>query len=70
MADGSDGYCCISFTSSATTCAPDETVLGCVYPSYGFSCDATRGDDPTMLDSRLNCSTPTTVGLEDLYCCQ
>jgi hypothetical protein len=68
MSDGSTGYCCISFTSSSSTCTPDETVTGCQYPSYGFSC--ATGDDPTTLDASLNCSQPTTCGTQDLFCCQ
>ncbi len=68
MPDGSDGYCCFAFASSSSTCTPDETVTGCQYPSYGFSCAA--GDDPTSLDPSLNCSVPTPSGNEDLFCCQ
>jgi hypothetical protein len=66
---GVDGYCCVPITpSSSTTCAPDDTVTGCQYPSIGFSC--LTGDNPTSLDASLTCSTPTTVGTEDLFCCQ
>jgi hypothetical protein len=66
---GVDGYCCVAITpTSGTTCAPDDTVTGCQYPSIGFSC--LTGDDPTSLDASLNCSVPTTVGSEDLFCCK
>jgi hypothetical protein len=65
---GVEGYCCIRFTSTASTCALDEAVIGCQFPSYGFSCAA--GDNPGTLAPSLNCSTPTAVGGMDLFCCQ
>jgi hypothetical protein len=68
MADGSYGYCCTPFSSSPSTCAPDETVTGCTYPAYGFSC--ALGDDPTMIDASLVCSAPVPVRSTDLYCCR
>ncbi len=66
--DGSDGYCCVAFAATASTCAPDNTVTGCLYPSYGFSCAS--GDNPTTYDPSLTCSAPAPSGSEDLFCCQ
>jgi hypothetical protein len=63
-----DDYCCFTFRTG-TTCSPDDNVtLGCAPGSYGYSCAA--GDDPTSLDSTLNCSTPTANGPDDDFCCQ
>jgi hypothetical protein len=67
--DNSLGYCCATgFTSSS--CAQDNAVAGCAYPSVGFSCSGP--DSPDQADGSLVCS----VGVFDppsgftLYCCQ
>lgn len=69
QSDGSIGYCCATgFTGS--TCAQDDSVAGCAYPSVGFSC--TGSDTPDQADSSLICSDPTidpNTG-DSLYCCQ
>jgi hypothetical protein len=64
--DGSDGYCCITWSG---TCTEDPSVTGCVYPSYGFSCAGS--DTPDTADSSLTCSSATvdpSTG-DSLYCC-
>jgi hypothetical protein len=65
--DGTDGFCCI--TIADTGCSQDDTVSGCEYPSYGFSCTS-GSPDPSTDDSSLNCSTatPDPDGNDD-YCC-
>jgi hypothetical protein len=67
QADGTDGFCCITITD--TGCSQDDTVTGCDYPSYGFSCTS-GSPDPGTEDSSLNCSTatPDPNGNDD-YCC-
>jgi hypothetical protein len=61
-------YCCFSgFTGTSTTCTPDDSIVCPAGDSWGFSC--ANGDDPTTYDSSLNCSSPTTVGSEDQFCC-
>lgn len=62
--DGTDGYCCITYDASSP-CAPDPSVTGCVFPSYGFSC-STPGDTPDMYDCTLNCSVDQGTGT---FCC-
>jgi hypothetical protein len=67
--DGTIGYCCAT-GFSGSTCAQDDSVTGCAYPSVGFSCTGT--DTPDQADSSLTCSDPTTdpnTG-DQLYCCQ
>jgi hypothetical protein len=69
LPDGSDGYCCFDWTYGTTTCTPDDTIVCPASDSFGYRC--ATGDDPTSLDSSLNCSTPTpdpTAG-EDDFCC-
>ncbi len=67
MADGSDGFCCITITD--TGCSQDDSVTGCEYPSYGFSCTG-GSPDPSADDSSLNCSAPTSdPNGNDDYCC-
>jgi hypothetical protein len=64
--DGSDGYCCITWSG---TCTEDPSVTGCQYPSYGFSCAGS--DTPDQADPTLTCSTATpdpNTG-DSLYCC-
>jgi|SRR5579859_4906538 len=70
QADGSGKYCCVPNSTSGTTCAEDDTVPGCAYPSIGVSCSL--GDSPEQPDSSLQCS----AGVADpaagttQYCCQ
>jgi hypothetical protein len=65
--NGTDGFCCIDI--SDTGCTQDDTVTGCVYPSYGFSC-VSGSADPSADDSSLNCSSPTSdPNGNDDYCC-
>jgi hypothetical protein len=69
-AGSSDGFCCVTWVAGGD-CAPDGSVSGCIYPSYGFSCTA-NNPPPDAADASLSCSTPTldpASGL-DLYCCQ
>jgi hypothetical protein len=72
QADGAnDDFCCISWTSSSSTCTPDDGLTAeCQYPSYGYQCEF--GDNPVTLDSSLNCSTPSADpdGEHDDFCCQ
>jgi hypothetical protein len=65
--DGTDGFCCI--TIADTGCSQDDSVTGCEYPSFGFSCTS-GSPDPSTEDSSLNCSQPTSDpdGNDD-YCC-
>ena len=66
--NGTDGFCCIAITD--TGCTQDDTVQGCDFPSFGFSC-AGGSADPSADDPSLTCSQPTTdpnTG-DDLYCC-
>jgi hypothetical protein len=65
--DGTDGFCCITVTD--TGCSQDDSVTGCEYPSFGFSCTA-GSPDPSADDSSLTCSTPVSDpdGNDD-YCC-
>ncbi len=65
--DGTDGYCCFSWTYGTSSCTPDDTLV-CDPYSYGYTCAA--GDDPTSLDASLNCSEPTPDGPNDDFCCQ
>lgn len=68
-ADGSASlYCCVSFSTTASTCMPDSTVDGCMGDSYGFSCTGT--DTPTDAQPSLNCSDPAPgPASSSLYCC-
>jgi len=64
-ADGTtDGFCCLTWVTSGTTCSPDATVTGCDYPSYGFSC--TGSDTPDTEDASLTCSADQGTGT---FCC-
>ena len=69
---GLDDFCCFSFTvGSATTCtADDELATACDADSYGYQC-ASSSDDPTSLDSSLNCSggVPDPDGTDTDFCC-
>ena len=47
-------------------CTQDNSV-SCTGGATGFSCDV--GSNPEAEDSSLSCSTPTTTGGQDLYCC-
>jgi hypothetical protein len=69
LPDGSDGYCCFAWTYGTSTCTPDDTIR-CDPYSYGYRCAI--GDEPTSLDSSLNCSVPTPDpdGTENDFCCQ
>jgi hypothetical protein len=62
--DGTVGYCCIWFPSGGG-CAPDPSVTGCLFPSYGFSCSV-PGDTPDTFDCTLNCSVDNGSGT---FCC-
>jgi len=65
QADGAnDDFCCIPWTTTSSTCVPqdsstfdDDTTSSfvCAFGSYGYQCDS--GDDPTSLDSSLTCSS-------------
>ncbi|HXX67299.1 MAG TPA: hypothetical protein VEK07_08965 [Polyangiaceae bacterium] len=67
-----DDFCCIQWTSTSSTCTPDDQLTqACQYPALGYQCEA--GDNPTSLDSSLNCSTPVTDpenSAEDDFCCE
>jgi hypothetical protein len=67
--DGSnDDFCCFEWTYGST-CTPDDALTtACQSGSYGYRCQA--GDDPSSLDSSLNCSSPTPDGADDDFCCQ
>jgi len=67
-ADGpNDAFCCFEWTHG-TTCTPDDNLTSVCQPgSYGYRCQAS--DDPTSLDSSLNCSNPTPDGSDDDFCC-
>jgi hypothetical protein len=64
---GKTDYCCIPYTQSSTTCQQDNTVM--CDAGFGFTCMGT--DDPTSIDSTLNCSTPTALdGGAMQFCCE
>jgi hypothetical protein len=69
---GSNGgslFCCVTFTTTGSSCAPDSSVVGCTGDSYGFSCTST--DTPTDANASLVCSASTNgPNGELLYCCQ
>ena len=70
---GGDDYCCFSWNqASGSSCNPDDSLTAaCPDPdSYGYVC-AAAGDDPTSLDSSLNCSTgvPDADGTSTDFCC-
>ncbi len=71
-ADGvSDDFCCISWRYATTTCTPDDQLTAvCQYPSFGYTCAI--GDNPTSIDSALNCSQPVADpnGTSDDFCCE
>jgi len=68
QSDGTTGYCCATGFATST-CAQDDSVTGCAYPSVGFSCTGT--DTPDQADSSLTCSDPVVDANGDsLYCCQ
>jgi hypothetical protein len=68
---GNDTYCCFSWTYGDSSCTPDDDLTSACpdADSYGYQCDS--GDDPSTLDSSLNCSTntPDPDGVHDDYCC-
>jgi hypothetical protein len=70
--DGSsDDFCCFTgFTGSSTTCIADDDLTCPDSDSYGYQC-ADPSDDPTTLDSSLNCSDPVTDpdGTNTDFCC-
>jgi len=59
-------YCC---DTAQLGCAADDAVTCSDPDAYGYQC--ATGDDPTELDSRLECSAPTpdADGVHDDYCC-
>lgn len=72
---GNDDFCCvaITFVASTSTCQQvDASITGltCDFGSYEYQCAA--GDDPTSLESSLNCSVsetdPNNSSLTD-FCC-
>jgi len=68
--DGSnDDFCCFEWSYGDSSCTPDDDLTAVCQPgSYGYQCAA--GDDPTSLDSSLDCSSPTPDGANDDFCCQ
>jgi len=69
--DGSDQYCCFLWSHGFSTCTPDdELTAACLSGSYGYQC-ADPTDDPTSLDSALQCSTPKPDfdGRDTDFCC-
>jgi hypothetical protein len=74
-ADGvHDDFCCTYDDTSGSSssgggpvgCNPDAT-LDCAGSAVGYACAV--GDNPETEDSTLACSTPTSSGSEDDYCC-
>jgi hypothetical protein len=67
-ADGSnDDFCCFEWTYGSS-CTPDDALTSVCQPgTYGYRCQA--GDDPSSLDSSLDCSSPTPDGPDDDFCC-
>jgi hypothetical protein len=64
-----DDFCCFDWTYGDSSCTPDDGLTSVCQPgSYGYQCAA--GDDPTTLDSSLNCSSPTPDGASDDFCCE
>ena len=63
--------CTASLTASGTLTAPagcsTDGTVSCSGGATGFSCAV--GDNPEAEDTSLSCSTPTTSGGQDLYCC-
>lgn len=79
-ATGDDVYCCFDWTNVASTCTDDPSLTAdcqaaCAADTsspcqpgnvFGFTCAA--GDDPTSLDSSLDCSAdPEATGA---FCCE
>jgi len=63
-------YCCIAWTSTSTTCVPDDTFAQCSYPLLGYQCD--MNENPTTLDPSLDCVTSSTDpdGIHEDFCCK
>jgi hypothetical protein len=70
MAAGEDDYCCFTgFTGSSSSCVADDSVdCSAGADSFGYSC-ADSTDDPTTLDSSLNCSGGVADGSKTDFCC-
>jgi hypothetical protein len=74
-ANGVSDYCCYTPTDEPTgaTCLQDQSVPGCVGPSYGFACGAS--DTPDQDYPRMVCSQAGVRGVDQqgvaalLYCC-
>jgi hypothetical protein len=65
-----DDFCCFQWTFGTSSCRPDNTITAaCSFPSFGYQCAA--GDDPTSLDSSLNCSVGVLDpdGVSTDFCC-
>jgi hypothetical protein len=66
--DGSsDDFCCFSWGYGDSSCTPDDE-LTCAPGSYGYRCNS--DDTPDSLDPSLNCSSATTDGTQQDFCCQ
>jgi hypothetical protein len=68
-ATGGLDYCCFSWTYGDSSCTPDDTIACPTEGSYGYDCG--NNDDPTSLDSSLNCSEGVADNIGGFeYCCQ
>jgi hypothetical protein len=69
---GNDDYCCFDWTEGDSSCTPDDDITAeCSDPSsYGYKC-GDPSDDPTSLDSSLNCSAGVADpdGTNTDFCC-
>jgi hypothetical protein len=63
-----DDFCCFEW-SAGSTCTPDDGLTSVCQPgTFGYRCQA--GDNPSSIDSALNCSAPTPDGPDDDFCCR
>jgi len=69
--DGSDQYCCFLWSHGFSTCTPDDQLTAaCLSGTFGYQC-ADPTDDPTSLDSALQCNAPKPDfdGRDTDFCC-
>ena len=66
--NGDELYCCLGFSGSTGSCAPDSNVSGCSSGSYGYSCSSTDTPDQSQTSLTCSSSTPGPDGAL-LFCC-
>jgi len=61
-------YCCIEYTTSLQACSRDDSVRGCAFGSFGFSCVGQAV--PTQTDPSLVCDQGQAANSgATIYCC-